>query len=340
MTSSERPGVYSDFEVSSSIVGRGSGGAVGIMAASSGSTGEVKLITSYVGAMSAFGADCNMTALIKLLFQNGAAEVYAYGLSGNDYSEAAKALMKQPEIRYMVCDSREETVHRLMLSAINSADEASKYRIAVAECGETECEALISRAAALNAERITLVSHHEEDGVPGSVAAAVCGVIAGQDDPAVPFSGAELSGLDAIGENFSDAELNLMVRGGVTVIETMSGKTGIVRAVTTRSKTDGVSDATWRELNTILIVDSVIPAIRDSLRAKFSRSKNNSQTRGAIRTQVIIELENKLHREIIDGYGDVTASASEADPTVCEVSFAFTVAHGLNRIELKAYITV
>ena len=33
-------------------------------------------------------------------------------------------------------------------------------------------------------------------------------------------------------------------------------------------------------------------------------------------------------------------TASEDDPTVCLVEFAFTVAHGLNQVWLSAHITV
>ena len=48
----------------------------------------------------------------------------------------------------------------------------------------------------------------------------------------------------------------------------------------------------------------------------------------------------RLAAEIIDGYGDVTVTADDDDPTVCRVSFQFAVAHGLNQIYLRAYITV
>ena len=55
---------------------------------------------------------------------------------------------------------------------------------------------------------------------------------------------------------------------------------------------------------------------------------------------MIVELENRVAREVIDSYEDVTVSALESDPTVCLVEFAFTVAHGLNQIWLSAHITV
>jgi hypothetical protein len=87
-------------------------------------------------------------------------------------------------------------------------------------------------------------------------------------------------------------------------------------------------------------VDDVIPGIRQALRTQFARSKNTLQTRGAIRTQVIVQLEDKLAKEIIDSYDNVTVEADADDPTVCRVQFDFAVAHGLNQIYLTAHITV
>ena len=113
-----------------------------------------------------------------------------------------------------------------------------------------------------------------------------------------------------------------------------------VRGITTRTSTGGAPDITWRELTTILIVDDVIPSIRQSLRSKFSKTKNTAQTRGAVRAQVIVELESKLRAEIIDSYGEVTVSVYDEDPTVCLVEFSFAVAHGLNQIYLTAHITI
>lgn len=251
----ERPGVYSSYEVSSSISGSGSGHAVGICAASaSGDKSAVSTVTSYSQAVSLFGTN----------------------------------------------------------------------------------DELCERAAEMGSERMVLVNAVSD--TVGATSAAVAAAIAASTDPALPLSGAVLYGLD--GGSFTDGDINTLVRGGVTPLENVSGEISIVRAVTTRTTTGGVADSTWRELSTILIVDDVIPTVKSALRSKFARSKNTAQTRGAIRTQVIIELESKLSREIIDSYGAVTVAASDEDPTVCEVTFEFAVAHGLNRIELTAHITV
>jgi hypothetical protein len=134
--------------------------------------------------------------------------------------------------------------------------------------------------------------------------------------------------------------MDALIQGGVTVLESVSGQVCVVRGITTRTTTGEVADTTWREVNTVLIADNVIPAIRSTLKAKFLRTKNNAATRSAIRSQVIVELEDRVTREIIESYDDVTVTADSTDPTVCLVEFGFTVVHGLSRIYLTAHIAV
>ena len=177
---------------------------------------------------------------------------------------------------------------------------------------------------------------------PGDVrmAAAAAAGIAGESDPSVPVNGAVLAGFSGLSASYDDTQVDTLVTGGVTPLECVSGEVSIVRGITTRTTTGGAADKTWRELTTVRIVDDVIPALRASLRARFVRSKNTAQVRAAIRSQVMVELENKRAQEIIDSFGEVSVKASEDDPTVCLVEFSFAVAHGLNRIYLSAHITV
>jgi len=340
MSIHERPGVYTDYTVAGSLYGAPAGAAVGLAAsATAGTAGTVTAITEYGAALSAFTGG-NLPALVKVLLENGAPVVYCCPVVGGDYDTAFAALMAKPLIRYMVCDSRSATVHGKLKTAIAGADESGKYRIGIAESADTARADLIAAATALNSERMVLVSHHGTSGTAGSVAAAVCGVMAAETDPAVPLNGAALQGIGDIGANFSDADLTLLVRGGVLPVETVGSTVSIIRGITTRTTTAGVADATWREVNTVRILDTVLPGIRDALKTDFARAKNTEQTRGAIRTRVVIELENYLKQEIITGYSAVRAAASAADAGVCEVSFSFTVACGLNVIELSAHITV
>lgn len=348
MANNERPGVYSSVEVSSVLSGGSKGRTVGIAAVSAaGVKGEKVYIGSYGEAVSKFGAECSMTRLIRLLLQNGAAVIYAVAAAVGqaavkaDYEAAIGTLMDEESVTLMLCDSRDAEVHSALSAAISGAGEKSKYRIGIVETAGTVSEAAAA-AGALNCERMVMVypGLNGEGALFGAVAAAFAGTLAAGGDPALPMGGAELSGLDGFERVFSDADITALVRGGVTPVESVGGKVLVVRGITTRTTTGGEADATWRELTTVLIVDDVVPSVRAALRAKFPRVKNNAQTRGAIRTQVLIELESKCRAEIIDSFGAVTAAASEADPCVCEVSFEFTVTHGLNRINLAAHISV
>ena len=351
LTTHERPGVYSSYDASTLVRGSGGHQIVGLAAINSVAAAGVPItVTSYEAAVSTFGSQegkQDMAELIRVALLNGAAAVVAVPVANEEGYEAAFAALGSVEnIRVMLCDSTQLAVQQALRDSVLSASAARRERIAVVggAAGE-EVTALVERAKGLNCERVVLVAPSSVDGEDAAVdglstAAAVAGAIASQSDPAIPLGGAELLGLKGLSQQYSDNDIDLLVRGGVTPVESVNGQVSVVRGITTRTSSGEVEDSTWRELSTILIVDDVIPTLRDSLRSKFRRAKNTAQSRGAIRTQVVLELENKMSREIITGYDQVTVSAHSEDPTVCVVEFTFTVAHGLNQIWLTAHIVI
>ena len=344
----ERPGVYSSYDASAVVTaGRGSK-IIGVAAkAASGTVGEVVTLTGYTAGVAAFGEDVDpgMSTILRLLFLNGASTVAAVRVADEepDYAGAFGVLGKV-EAQILVCDSGELSVQQALRTAVETASEQRRERIAVVGGSGLKASELVERAAELNSERMVLVGPdlvRGEGTLPGVFAsAALAGAIASGTDPAIPLNGAELSGLEGLTEDYTDNDIDLLVRGGVTPLESVGGVVSPVRGITTRTTTGGAADSTWRELTTILIVDDIIPSIRTALRSRFSRAKNTARGRSAIRSQVIVELEKKVAAEIIDSYGEVTVNALEEDPTVCLVEFDFTVAHGLNQIWLSAHVTV
>ena len=340
VTTHERPGVYSEYDASSVVQGRQGRKMVGMAAIhATAPAGVPQTVTSYEGALIAFGSTGgqDMTELIRLALKNGAAGVVAVPVADEEGYEAAfAALAAMDDIGVVICDSVDREVQQSLRDSAAAASAARRERIAVAAggAGETVTE-LLERAKALNSERVVLVA-------PGDArqAAAVAGAICGQTDPALPLGGAVLTGVAGPAERYTEQELDTLILGGVTTLEQAQGQCMVIRGVTTRTTTGEAPDTTWRELGTILVVDDVIPGIREALRARFPRAKNTAQTRGAIRSQVILELERKLAAEIIAGYGEVTVQALEDRPTVCLVTFSFTVALGLNQIWLSAQIAV
>jgi phage tail sheath gpL-like len=350
VTVHQRPGVYSSYDASTVVSGSGSGELVGLVAVNTvAKAGVAQTITSYEKAVTAFGSSGgqDMAELIRVALKNGAAGVVAVPVaSAADYEAGFEILAGLENVALIICDSTDKAVQQKLRDSVVSASQARRERLAVVAGGKEETvDELISRAQGLNCERVVLVAPGGVDSVGEncsglSVAAAVAGTIAGESDPAVPLGGAELSGLSGLAERYEDNDLDLLILGGVTPVESVGGVVSVVRGVTTKTTTDGEADSTWRDLNTIRIVDNVIPALRSALRTKFRRAKNTQRGRSAVRAQVVLELENKVAREIITGYEDVAVTADSEDPTRCLVEFSFTVAHGLNQIWLNAHITV
>ena len=346
ITNHERPGVYSAYEASSITTAKSGGGAVALVAAVDGANGKtVYPWYSYAQAVEDCGEGAAIAELARLALKNGAGVVYGIPVS-TDYIAGFETMAGLEQVNVVFCDSTETNVVAAFKSAIDSCVEERRERLGVVcgAAGETVTQ-LVSRADTINSERIVLVAPGcvESDGETVNCAmcgAAVAGLIAGQSDPAVPLGGAVVEGITGLSDDYIDSEVDRLVRGGVTALECRGGQVSVIRGITTRTTTNDVLDATWRELTTIMVVDEVIPGIRNALKAKFARAKNTAQTRGAILSQVIVELENRIAREIIDSYEDVTVTALEDDPTVCLVEFAFAVTHGLNQIWLSAHITV
>ena len=333
----ERPGVYSSYDASSVVSARAAAKTIGAAAvAAKGEANKVCLITSYEEGRSTFGEDeggvHGMSALLKMLFLNGAGAVKAVAV-GKGTDGAADY------------DSALAEVHQSLKESVENASKTRRERIAVVGGAKESVTQMTEHAKKLNSERVVLVGPDImlDGGTEASAvfaAAAVAGAIAQSSDASVPINGAALSGAAGVSKRLGDNEIDQLVRGGVTPIECVGGVCSPVRGITTKTTSGGAADTTWRELTTILIADEVIPTIRNALRARFARSKNTAQSRGAIRSQVVLELEEMKNREIVDSYGEVLVSALASDPTVCQVEFSFTVAHGLNRIYLTAHITV
>ena len=130
------------------------------------------------------------------------------------------------------------------------------------------------------------------------------------------------------------------ISNGIIPFETIAGRVEVIRAVTSKTTTDGASDRTFKELNTILIIDEVIKAVRETLSLNISTAKNNSTTRSAISSQVTVKLQEFLDANIIESYAVPNVYMASDDATVCIVELDFTVAQGINQIHITANINV
>ena len=348
ITYHERPGVYSDYDASS-VTATGSTERVIALAGVSEAKSGLYTVTSYASGRDTFGESSQLGRMLKLAYQNGAGTVLACPVAEDTeaaYQAALALLLAEKRASFCVVGSTQEKVHIALRDAVEAASGQRGECIGLAGMASPSVAELTARAAKLNSERVVLMAPDVylsgETAAAGGcmAAAALAGVLCDQSDPAMPLNGQVLQGISGVTAGYEDTEYDALVAAGVTALECVGGRVSVIRGLTTRTKTGEVSDRTWRELSTILVVDDVIPSIRSALRSKFSRAKNTPQSRGAIRAQVVLELENKLSQEIITAYDNVTVTEKADDPTVCLVEFSFTAAHGLNQIWLTAHITV
>ena len=291
----ERPGVYSSYDASSVVSASAAAKTIGAAAvATKGTANKVELITSYEEGKSVFGEDASgvygMSTLLRFLFANGAGAVKAVAVGKDeseekDYASAFAALSDEEDVGVMVCDSAAQSVHLLLKTAAEDASAARRERIAVIGGSEETVAQMVNRAKAVNSERVVLVGPDiasDDGGTMSAVfaAAAVAAVIAGNTDPSVPINGAELTLFGAAGKRLSDNEIDQLVRGGVTPIETVGGVSSPVRGITTKTSSGGAADTTWRELTTILIVDEVIPTIRSRCARALPAAKTPRRAAG------------------------------------------------------------
>lgn len=342
----ERPGVYSDYTVSRLTA---SGGEKQILAMAAYSTAKTGLytVTARESGLAAFGSGSTLGKMLAAAYDNGAGTVLVYSMDSTEkeaYEAAFDALLSQKKAALICTDSHDAAVQAALAAALQASAGQKGECIGIVGMEDPTVEQLLERAAALDCERMVLVGPDVYEGTTlagGCVAAAALGgLLAGETDPALPLNGAKLQSFDGVCAAYSETEIDALVRGGVTVLEASGGAVSVLRGITTRQTVGDGRDTTWRELTTVRICDDVIPGIRNALAARFSRAKNNAVTRSAIYTQVLLELESRVRREIIDGYENLSVEPSAADACVCRVKFGFTVTHGLNRIHLTANISV
>lgn len=331
MTVRERPGIYAEYRVKSNARTGGGGITVGVAAQSLGDESEVKSVISYPDALSRYGLS-NMTALVKILFYNGAGKILAAPVEDGGYA-AAFAELIESGADVIICDSSAQTV----ISDMKTTLESTRYCLGIAEFDGT-AEQCVSLAQSMNFERLVICGNTTAR--TGALAAAMAGAVAFGNNPMTAFNGCALLGCGGLENSYTEQEIEALIAGGITPVENDGRNVCIVRGITTRTSTEGVSDKSLRELNTVLVAVNVLKSVNDALKIRFAGGRNDALTRGAIRSQVVVELEKKLKSGIIEAYGNVAAVADLSDETVCNVSFEFTAAHGLNSIQLTAYLEV
>lgn len=344
----KRPGVYSEYTVKSRYAAASSqkfAAAVGVYTGENPEAlYEVKSVEELAAALPSQG-DAGLYPLCKILLEGGVSKVYCApvptGATAEDYKAAFARLEGIENLYAVVCDSGEEAVLQELRGHCVFCSERQKERLGF--CGAKESSGAPVLAQSLGCERMVLCApaarYGEGESAAFTAAAFAAGVLTAES-AGYNLNGLALGGVDALVEAISESALEEMLGLGVCAFESVGGQVQCVKALTTRSMSGGAADYSLAALNTMLIIDEVMAALRTAMKQRLRGARNNALTRGAIASQATIELAAKQDEGLIDDFDVPLVSEQPDEPGVLLLEVGFHVAGVISQIRIVAQITV
>lgn len=335
-----RPGVYTSYTVTPVFAGN-RGRSIGIAAHSQIEHETVQRIASLSEGMRLFGETGAMAEMLRAIYANASPVVYGVSVSENTtaaYENALEKLLEKEEPYLLCTDSTQNEVFLFLSEKLSEFEQRGKEKLGV--CGSESVAEAVSRANLLNTKRIC-VSYPAmflgDSGVNLSPA-VLTALISSEEDVRSNLNGRTVKeGFFLEGTN-TEEEINLMIKNGVCVFEQTGEYLELIRGGTTSTKDEeGKDDNTFRSLSTILILDTVIPSLRQMLK---DRIKNTLTSLESVRSLLVCSLSKFKEENLISEYEMPVVTRSEEDSTVCIVRLAFTVAQGIQQVYLTAQISI
>ena len=336
----ERPGVWSAFgaQGTTELTDRRLAAVIAPADAAEG----VQLVHSAAEAVSLYGGNALLTRMLKLCLANCGDPVYAVAVDEDTkvaYETALTALFTAAKPGILIVGSAREDV-QLLLRETAEANEC----LGVAGMKGASADALVARAKALCCARIVLtgpdVLAQDEAVADGfCAAAAVGGAIASLSTPVVPLHDVALFGLQSLSALYTDDELDKLLQAGVTPVQLSGGRMCALRILTTRATAEGPEGESFRSLNATLVTDELLRDLRAALAARFRAAQNSTLTRTAIRSAVLLVLQDYRARGWLSAFGNLRVYADAGDASLCRVEFTYSIPAGLHRIALSAQMS-
>lgn len=348
----QRPGVYSSYTIAPNFRPNESLKFAGVVArASKGLKHNVYTIDNYTQALSVFGQDNTSTCMlhtIKILLDGGISKLFCVTPSisntvptQDDYKVAFEKLQSIDSISGVICDSSNASVLLDFNQSIQTSCDNLKERLGF--CGIASVKDATEIAQKIGSERMVLTT-----GMSNAYstklhsicnAAAFMAVVLGINSPTYNLNGSQLPEyITAQGDPISEQEIQSCLANGVCVFEQVPYNLECIKAITTRTKTDGKFDPTFCAINTILTIDAVMQRIRNLLKLNLKGAKSSGQTRQSIASQIIVKLEQLVDEGLIISYELPKVGSDKNDPCICIVEVAFALNHVINQILISAQI--
>ena len=252
-----------------------------------------------------------------------------------------EALGEAAELSLLVVESGQQAV----LEAARDfalAQSESQRELLVFAGAEGNHTAAGTLAGAINCPRVVLTygavtPNGAESASPFWGAAALCGAVAVLEDPSVSLTGQLLPGVGKV-SGATYAQVEGLLAAGVTPFAQTGAGVEAVRVLTTSTTLEGTANRSFSPINSILIIDYVMRALRRSLAALLRGAKNSPSTLSAVSSQLTVLLGDFLERGIITGYEAPRVSCPPETPEVCVAQVSFRAAYLINQIHIRAQI--
>ena len=336
-----RPGVYSSYTVTPSYTGAREALPVGIVGRL-GLDGDQPVLIRRGDTLT--GGTLAATAA-RLLFGAGLQEFWACpvaeGADAAAYTAALEALGEAGEVALIAIeDSAADTLTVAAVFA-EARSQAQRETLVFAGCaGNVTTAAQLAKG--VDHPRVVLchgaaVPAGESQGAAFWGAVALAAAVAVLEDPGISLTGAELPGLTKV-TGATYAQVEGLLAAGVTPLYPSGAGVEAVRVLTTSTTQDGSPNRSFSPINSVLIIDYVMKALRRSLAALLKGARSSRQTLSAVASQITVLLGEFADRGIITGYQTPRVYCLADAPEVCVAEVAFTAAYLINQIHIRAQI--
>lgn len=346
IVTSQRPGVFSSYTVTSLSGARTSAQYAAVVAgAQTGVPGKAYRFTTPDAVSAELGGGA-LAAGAKLLLECGVSQVVCIAAfigeetEEADWDTAFAAVEELENIGAVVCGSVSAAVQAKLSESIARSCIALKERIGLV-CADT-AESAQGLAAALNNERICLcfpASVYKGQTGAFFTACAFAGALllsgAGEN-----LSGCVCNGIGLDGGNLAETVVQTLLGAGVAVFETVGGGVECIKAVTTRTKNGGTEDYSLANIATVRTIDHILQRARARMKAVLHGAKSNAATMQSIVAQMTVLLAEALDEGLVSSFETPRAALLAQDPSVCEVTLSFAAATAINQIHIVAHVQI
>lgn len=339
---SYRPGVYSSYTIAPSYTGTREALTVGVLGISLGLEGEGPVLVSRGDSLN---GGTKIAQAAELLFGAGLGSFWACSLgesaSTADWKAALEAIGEAGNPGLVVLEKASAEILAAAKGWAQERSDGQRETLVFAGAGG-EVSAAAALAQGVNSPRVVLsfgeaIPQGGTAGSPFWGAMALCAAVAVLEDPSVSLTGQVMPGLEKVtGAGY--AQVETLLAAGVTPLCQAGSSVEAVRVLTTSTSLGGSPNRSFSPVNSVLIIDFVMKALRRNLAGLLKGAKNSQTTLSAVASQLTVLLGDFLDRGIITGFEAPRVSIQPDAPEVCVARVAFTAAYLINQIQIKAEI--